>query len=127
MLSKITTIITDLDIFAFNPERALSYKNKLQFPTFQGGCLSVSYFLIISAVWYYELYTILTFGNNTNSSNTTLADLELAYTVSDLNSFPVYKVMYRGTNLPEYHEKTCQEFNGDCLQFAQKYLDMSFI
>ena len=102
MLSKITTVITNQDIFAFNPENALSYKNKLQFPTFQGGCLSISYFLIIASVWYYELYTMFTFGNNTNSSNTTLADLELAYTVSDLNSFPVYKVLYKGVSLPKY-------------------------
>ena len=90
MLNYITALIIDLDIFAYKPEDALTFLNRKQFPTFPGGCISIQYLMVIIVVWYLQLYSLFTYGNNTNSSNTSLSDVKLVEKVSDLKSYPMY-------------------------------------
>ena len=53
MLTYIANKIVDQDIFAYNPENALSFLKKKQFPTFLGGSISITYILMMIAVWYF--------------------------------------------------------------------------
>ena len=94
MFKYITAKITYLDIFAHNPESSLLYDMKKQFSTFTGGCSSIFYVTLLGAVCCSQMITMLTYGNNSNTSNTGVADLETVYKVSDLNSFPIYTFKY---------------------------------
>ena len=94
MFKYITAKITDLDIFAYNPESSLLYDLKKQFPTFTGGCSSIFYVTLLGFVCCSQLITMYTYGNNSNTSNTGVADLETVYKVSDLDSYPIYTLKY---------------------------------
>ena len=126
MFKYISTKITNLDIFAYNPESSLLYDMKKQFPTFTGGCSTIFYISMLGVVCCSQLFTMFTYSNNSNTSNTVVADLETVFKVGDLYSIPLYAFSYKNQLLPRYDNKTCSEFNGDCLQYVEKYFDMFF-
>ena len=71
MLAFIVNKISDLDQFAYDPEKALVYKKNKQFPTFPGGCLSIFLGFAFGGFWYWQLFQMFNFENNSTSSNTT--------------------------------------------------------
>ena len=48
------------------------------------------------------------------------------FNASELDSVPLYNLGYMGRRLPRFSKTTCNEFDGDCMKFAQKYFDLSF-
>ena len=70
---------------------------------------------------------MLQFMNNSNSQNSTAADLETVFKFSDLKSYPSYLVNYQSTGLPRFSNTICQEFDGDCMKYTQKYFELKFI
>ena len=90
MMNYLTAKITLSDMFAYNPEYALLYRMKKKFYTFLGGCVSIIYVVMMVSFCYLQVNVMLKFMNNSNSKNTTTADLKTIFKFSDLKSYPSY-------------------------------------
>ena len=58
-----------------------------------------------------------------NSENVIVAP---TFNAREIDSFPIYGINYMGQPLPRFSNETCEEFHGDCYEFAQKHLEMYF-
>ena len=46
------------------------------------------------------------------------------FNASQLDSVPMYNLYYMNESLPRFSKTICGEFDGDCLKFIQKHLDI---
>ena len=62
--------------------------------------------------------------NNSSTSSTTEIDFDKmgVMTLKEMGSIPMYNLMYKGKFLPRKSLEVCGGTDGDCLDFAQKYL-----
>ena len=123
MFHFLTAKITDRDNFAHDPEKSILYNMKKQYPTLYGGCLTLLYNMLLATIWYLQLYAMAKFQNNTTYSNTTKADLQTIFKVSDLKSYPMYQIKFRNFAPLRNDPTLC---DGDCLIEVQKALFMQF-
>ena len=120
MLNSLVSKITDYDQYQFNPESALVFNKKRQFPTFPGGCYSLTLTVLMCLLWYQQLYGMYFFLQNDTSINSTLADFKAIGDVhmDDIDSYPVYAIKYKGENVPPRSTTMCGETDGDCMKFV---------
>ena len=64
--------------------------------------------------------------NDSISSYPTKGDMMIVHNASEIGSVPLYSLVYKGENLERLNNKTCSEFDGDCLLFAQKHFHIYF-
>ena len=123
--SKIENL-KDYDQFAANPEEALLFNEKKQYPTMFG--LIVTFFIVIftGVLWYTQFNQMFIFGNNSNASFTTEADMITVYNVSQIGSFPLYGMLHDGYEMKKYDAERCKEFDGDCLKWVDKHFEIYF-
>ena len=68
---------------------------------------------------------MVNYGNDSVTQYPTGGDMITIFNASQLDSVPLYNPIYIGRPLPRFSKTTCIEFSGDCMMFAQKYLDLS--
>ena len=69
------------------------------------------------------------FQNNSISENTTSANLlEIGEVkLSEMKLLPFIATYYKGNEIPRRDETMCKEFDGDCLKFFEKYIDLKWV
>ena len=90
MSTKFTEKLMDIDQFATNPEGALLFNKKKQYPTMCGVCFTIFIFIFIGVNWGQQIMLMITYGNNSNASFTTEGDMITVLNVSLTDSFPMY-------------------------------------
>jgi hypothetical protein len=82
--------------------------------------------LLFLGFWYNSMKEMIYYENSTYTEVDTAADLANHGDVKLDVSIPFFGMYYKGDHLPRYSTKICGDFDGDCLKFAYKYLDIKW-
>ena len=58
--------------------------------------MTISLYILMGYIWYGQFYLMFTYGNNSISSYTSTADMITSYKANEIESFPIYGLIYKG-------------------------------
>ena len=100
------------------------------YQTRPGGLLSILSFILVFWLTIYNLYIMLTYGNDNifeNTIGTNFDELGLVDANRLNNSLPFYNFKSQDGMIKRKDDKVCGATGGDCFKFLLQYLDFIFL